>query len=113
MARLDKDGIAIYTAPDMVKLDKKNLKLERAQDVSFSPSEPLMSVYLAGEKEQPGKLLMYQLPEKKEIRSRSYMGAQDLKMFWHPQGDFLALKIEKWVARAVWGCAGLREVCVI
>jgi hypothetical protein len=141
MARLDRDGVAIFVAPDMVKLDKKNIKargrwaalaggwglgglaggwgagaaglragwpglvgsltglpgllggpagacaashthtphsplttptptpsttpqIERAMDLSFSPSEPLLAVYQAGENQQPAKLLMYSLPSK-------------------------------------------------
>jgi hypothetical protein len=33
------------------------------------------------------------------------MEAKDMKMFWHPQGDFLAIKVEKWVSPPDgWGC---------
>ena len=41
-ARLGRNAISVYEAPDMGLLDKKSVKLDAVQDFSWSPADPVM-----------------------------------------------------------------------
>ncbi|CAD7701705.1 unnamed protein product [Ostreobium quekettii] len=89
--------ISVYECPDMGLLDKKSLKLDAVEYFEWSPSEPLMSIYHRESQEGniPAKISLMQLPERKEIRQKNLFNVSSIEIFWHPQGDFLAVKVDR------------------
>ncbi len=41
-ARLGKNAISVYEAPEMGLLDKKSVKLDMVQDFTWSPADPIL-----------------------------------------------------------------------
>jgi hypothetical protein len=41
-ARLGRNAISVYEAPEMGLLDKKSVKLDAVQDFSWSPADPIL-----------------------------------------------------------------------
>ena len=41
-ARLGKNAISVYEAPDMGLLDKRSVKLDMVQDFTWSPADPIL-----------------------------------------------------------------------
>ncbi len=46
-ARLGRNAISVYQAPDMGLLDKKSVKLDAVQDFAWSPADPIMCASLS------------------------------------------------------------------
>ena len=45
LARLGRNAISVYEAPEMVLLDKKSLKLDSIQDFEWSPAADILCAY--------------------------------------------------------------------
>uniref|UniRef100_A0A383V8L2 Eukaryotic translation initiation factor 3 subunit B n=2 Tax=Tetradesmus obliquus TaxID=3088 RepID=A0A383V8L2_TETOB len=94
-ARLAKGAIKIYETPEMTQLDKKDLKLEGVQDFEWSPAEPLLAAYTQEVGDRPANITLYRIPERTNVRSKQLFNVSDVKIFWHPQGDYLAVKVDR------------------
>ncbi|KAF8067212.1 R1 [Scenedesmus sp. PABB004] len=92
-ARLTKGAIKIYETPDMGLLDKKDLKLEGVQDFEWSPSEPLLAAYTAEVGDRPANITVIRIPERTPVRSKQLFNVSDVKIYWHPQGDYMAVQV--------------------
>ena len=44
-ARMKKDQISVYQAPDMTLVDKKSITLEGVEDFCFSPNDPILACF--------------------------------------------------------------------
>ena len=80
--------------PDMTLLDKKSLKLDGVTDFLWSPAEAVLAVYQpeANAGNTPARVSLWAIPSRKEIRQKQLFNVSDVKMFWHPQGDYLCVK---------------------
>ena len=78
----------------MTLLDKKSLKLEGVSDFLWSPAEAVLAVYQpeANAGNTPARVSLWALPSRKEIRQKQLFNVSDVKMYWHPQGDYLCVK---------------------
>ena len=94
-ARLSKNAISVYAAPDMGLMDKRSLKLEAVQDFAWSPSEPLIAAYTSEQGNLPARIVLIRIPSRDEVRQKNLFSVSDIKMYWHPQGDYLAVKVER------------------
>lgn len=83
--------------PDMTLLDKKSLKLEGVTDFAWSPSEPLLAVYQpeANAGNTPARVSLWSIPARKELRQKQLFNVSDAKMHWHPQGDYLCVRVDR------------------
>jgi translation initiation factor 3 subunit B len=81
----------------MTLLDKKSLKLDGCTDFEWSPSEALLAVYQpelnAGN--TPARVSLWQLPQRREVRQKQLFSVSDAKLYWHPQGDYLCVKVDR------------------
>lgn len=94
-AKLSKNAISVYQAPDMGLLDKRSLRMEAVQDFVWSPSDPVMAVYTAEQGNLPARIVLVRIPERTEVRQKNLFSVSDVKMYWHPQGDYFAVKVER------------------
>ncbi|BDA47339.1 Eukaryotic translation initiation factor 3 subunit B [Coccomyxa sp. Obi] len=97
IARLGKGSISVYELPDMVLLDKKSLKLEGVQDFAWSPSQPVLCAYQTEQAggNLPARISLISFPEKRELRQKNLFSVSDVRLFWHPQGDYLAVQVDR------------------
>lgn len=81
----------------MTLLDKKSLKLEGVTDFAWSPSEPLLAVYQpeANAGNTPARVSLWSIPARKELRQKQLFNVSDAKMHWHPQGDYLCVRVDR------------------
>lgn len=99
-ARLQKGKIMVYqTGGDesarMKLVGGESIKADSVRDIEWSPTDPYLAAYLAEQGNQPAKITVIQLPEKAELRSKGMqLDVSDVKMLWHPQGDYLAARVE-------------------
>eukprot|EP00877_Chromochloris_zofingiensis_P000044 jgi/Chrzof1/1003/Cz01g36140.t1 len=94
-ARLGRNMISVYSTPDMVLLDKKSLRLEGVQDFEWSPAEPILAVYTTEQGNLPARIQLIKIPERTEIRQKNLFSVSDVNIHWHPQGDYLAVKVDR------------------
>ena len=96
-ARMGKNIVSVYSAPDMALVDKKSIKLEGVVDFCWSPADPILSVYQpeTGGGNQPARVSLISLPSKKEIRSKNLFSVSDVRMFWQQSGDYFAVKVDR------------------
>eukprot|EP00891_Asterochloris_glomerata_P006248 jgi/Astpho2/6248/Aster-03652 len=97
-ARMNKNAISIYEAPDMGLLDKKSLKLDAVQDFAWSPTDSIMCAYQSEQAggNLPARLSLIKLPERQELRQKNLFSVSAVQMFWHPQGDYLAVQVDRY-----------------
>ena len=90
-AKIGKNAVSIYEAPDMSLLDKKSLKLEGVTDFLWSPAEAVLAVYQPEQNagNTPARVSLWAIPSRREVRQKQLF---NVKMFWHPQGDYLCVK---------------------
>jgi translation initiation factor 3 subunit B len=95
VARIGKNLISIYATPEMGLLDKKSLKLEAVQDFEWSPAEALLAAYTAEQGNLPARITLVKIPERTEVRQKNLFNVSEVKIIWHPQGDYLAVKVDR------------------
>lgn len=94
-ARLGKNMLSIYECPDMVLHNKKSLKLDGVHDFEWSPSEAILAAYTTEQGNLPARIALVKVPERTELRQKNLFSVSDIKIFWHPQGDYLAVKVDR------------------
>lgn len=73
IARLGRNAISVYEAPDMVLLDKRSLKLEGVQDFEWSPKDDILCAYQSEQAggNLPARISLIKLPERTELRQKN------------------------------------------
>ena len=94
-AKIMKNTISVYEAPQMHLLDKKSIKLENVQDFSWSPSDNMFAAYQGERGNQPARVTVIEVPSKQELRQKNLFNVNDVKLYWHPQGEYLAAKVDR------------------
>ncbi|KAK2643511.1 hypothetical protein Ddye_025274 [Dipteronia dyeriana] len=74
-AKLGKNMISVYETETFSLIDKKSLKVENVMDFNWSPTDPILSLYVPelGGGNQPARVSLIQIPGKEELRQK---GAQ-------------------------------------
>ena len=64
-ARMSKDGaLQIYETPSFRLLDNKSVKVKGMRDFSWSPSENILSYWVAEDENVPARVVLMQLPSR-------------------------------------------------
>ncbi len=73
LARLGRNAISVYEAPEMVLLDKKSLKLEGIQDFEWSPAADILCAYQSEQAggNLPARISLIRLPDRAELRQKN------------------------------------------
>lgn len=114
--------ISVYTLPTMGLLDQKSIKIEGVVDFEWCPlgdkdkeaieiwddgknknlpkgfKKPRdnMLVYWQPEvQNQPARVTVMSVPTREILRSKNLFNVADCKLHWHPQGDYLCVKVDR------------------
>jgi translation initiation factor 3 subunit B len=41
----------------------------------------------------PARISLLRMPDRAELRQKNLFSVADVQMFWHPQGDYLAVQV--------------------
>lgn len=88
-------AINVYTAPEMTLLDKKSVKLENIKEFSWSPIAPIMAAFQAESGNLPARICLLSFPGREEVRQKNLFSVADVKMIWHPEGEYLAVRVDQ------------------
>mmetsp|Transcript_39693 Transcript_39693/g.112613 ORF Transcript_39693/g.112613 Transcript_39693/m.112613 type:complete len:705 (-) Transcript_39693:127-2241(-) len=97
-ARMGKNMISVYEAPEMGLLDKKSIRLDCLQDFSWCPTQPIIAAFQTEQSggNLPARVTLIKIPERTELRQKNLFAVAAAKMFWHPQGDYLAVQVDRY-----------------
>lgn len=97
LARLGRNAISVYEAPEMVLLDKKSLKLEGIQDFEWSPAADILCAYQSEQAggNLPARISLISLPDRTELRQKNLFSVSEVRVYWHPQGDYVAVQVDR------------------
>ncbi|GLJ05188.1 hypothetical protein SUGI_0013290 [Cryptomeria japonica] len=97
-ARIGKNAISVYETDTMGLLDKKLLKVDNVMDFSWSPTDPILSLFVpeGGGGNQPARVSLVQIPGREELRQKNLFSVSDCKMYWQSNGDYLAVKVDRY-----------------
>lgn len=96
LATMKRNAISVYAAPDMAMLDKKSVRAEGIHAFEWSPADPVLCAYQEEQGNLPARVVLLQFPSREEVRAKNLFSVADVRMAWHPQGDYLAVRVEKW-----------------
>eukprot|EP00889_Picochlorum_renovo_P000978 jgi/Picre1/28008/NNA_000969.t1 len=80
----------------MTLLDKKSIKADGIQSFEWSPADPILCAYQEEQGNLPARVVLIRSPDREEVRAKNLFSVADVRMAWHPQGDYLAVRVEKW-----------------
>ncbi|PWN87706.1 translation initiation factor eIF-3b [Acaromyces ingoldii] len=112
--------ISVYELPSMGLLDKKSIKIEGVADFEWCPlgdkdrdaieawgdgSNPpkgakkprdnLLCFWVPEVINQPARASVMSIPSRDIVRSKNLFNVSDCKLHWHPQGDYLCVKVDR------------------
>eukprot|EP00934_Nitzschia_sp_Nitz4_P006930 Nitzschia sp. Nitz4//scaffold5_size260463//152903//155209//NITZ4_000991-RA/size260463-augustus-gene-0.12-mRNA-1//1//CDS//3329555367//6920//frame0 len=93
LARMSDDWISIFETPSMLLLDKKSLATEGIQEFQWSPKANILACWTPERENVPAHVDLIEIPSRKKLRQRNLVNVTKCNMVWHPQGDYLAVKV--------------------
>eukprot|EP01116_Phalansterium_solitarium_P013601 TRINITY_DN30996_c0_g1_i1.p1 TRINITY_DN30996_c0_g1~~TRINITY_DN30996_c0_g1_i1.p1 ORF type:complete len:681 (-),score=213.67 TRINITY_DN30996_c0_g1_i1:785-2761(-) len=96
LARLHGDNILIYQTPTMDLLDKAPLVVPNIKSFAWSPSESSLAYFVPEANEKPASVVLVDLPSRRERRQKNLFSVSDCRIHWHPSGDYLLVKVDRW-----------------
>jgi len=96
-ARMTQDGtLSIYETPGCGLLDKKSIKVSGMRDFSWSPKENILAYWVGEDKDVPARVMLLEIPSRKELRVKNLFNVADCKMHWQKSGDYLCVKVDRY-----------------
>ncbi|KAF8694884.1 hypothetical protein HU200_037984 [Digitaria exilis] len=79
-------------------IDKKCLKLESVLDFCWSPTDPIIALFVPemGGGNQPARVCLVHIPGKEELRQKNLFSVSDCKMYWQNNGEYLAVQVDRY-----------------
>jgi len=94
LARLGEDSIHVYRTPEMQLLDKKPIKIVGVKDFCWSPTNHYIACWVPEMGNQAARVLIMELPNRKERRQQNFFNVVDCKLHWQSSGDYLCVQVE-------------------
>jgi translation initiation factor 3 subunit B len=95
VARMGDNAIHIYETPSFFLLDMKSIKIPGIRNFSWSPTDNVIAYWVAEETDVPAKVVLLEIPKKREIRTKNLFNVADCKIHWQKSGDFLCVKVDR------------------
>lgn len=95
-SRLATDSLLVYHTDTFSLLEKKSIKIQNISDFEWSPANNIVSYCVNEEKTVPARVVLMEMPNKNEIRSKNLVNVVECKMFWQNMGDFLCVRVERY-----------------
>lgn len=93
---LSNDSLLVYRTDTFALLEKKSIKIPNLADFDWSPSSDMVAYCVKEEKTVPARVVIMEMPNKTEIRSKNLVNVVEAKMFWQSMGDFLCVRVERY-----------------
>lgn len=93
---LSNDSLLVYRTDTFALLEKKSIKIPNLADFDWSPSSNMVAYCVKEEKTVPARVVIMEMPNKTEIRSKNLVNVVEAKMFWQSMGDFLCVRVERY-----------------
>ncbi|GMN54331.1 hypothetical protein TIFTF001_023453 [Ficus carica] len=113
-ARMGKNLISVYETETFSLIDKKSIKVENVADFSWSPTEPILALFVPelGGGNQPARVSLVQIPGKEELRQKNLFNVSDCEMYWQSNGDYLAVKLDRYTRTKKNTYTGFELFCI-
>lgn len=95
-ARLAIDSLLVYDTANFTLLEKKSIKIPYITDFEWSPTQNVISYWVAEHNNVPARVVLMEIPTKREIRSKNLVNVVEAKMFWQSAGEFLCVRVERY-----------------
>ena len=108
IARVQEDvQISVYELPAMGLMDKKSIKIEGVKDFDWMPMDmahedsrrnkfqDVIAFWTPEIGNQPARVTLMSLPNKEILRTKNLFNVSECKLYWHPQGDYLCVKVDR------------------
>jgi len=96
-ARMSNDGVlSVYETPGFGLLDKKSIKIEGLKGFSWSPKDNIIAYWVGEAKNVPARVVLLEIPSRKELRIKNLFNVADCKMHWQKSGDYLCVKVDRY-----------------
>ncbi|XP_058742411.1 eukaryotic translation initiation factor 3 subunit B-like [Vicia villosa] len=97
-ARMGKNILSVYETETFSLIGKKSLKVENITDFSWSPTDPIISLFVpeTGGGNQPARVCLVSIPSKEELKQKKLLSVGDCKMYWQSNGDYLAVNVDRY-----------------
>eukprot|EP00164_Ancoracysta_twista_P002855 GFYU01003799.1.p1 GENE.GFYU01003799.1~~GFYU01003799.1.p1 ORF type:complete len:687 (-),score=239.15 GFYU01003799.1:170-2230(-) len=94
-ARIQDETIKVFETPSMKLLDKKSISVPGIQDFCWSPTDNILAYWQPEKGNSPARVSLMEIPSRVEVRTKNLFNVNDCKMFWHNDGDFLCVKVDR------------------
>lgn len=97
LCRVTKSGnnIAVFESETMGLLGKSAIKSRNVVEVQFSPTDNTLCSWMPEQGDKPARVQLIEIPSKKEIRSLTLFNVVSCNIHWHPDGDYLCVKVDR------------------
>jgi len=102
-ARMGPDVISVYETPSMGLIGKQSVKVPGVKDFAWSPSKNILSYFVPEKDAVPAKVVLLEIPSKKELRQKNLVSVADCKLHWQSKGKFLAVKVDQMKSKKTTG----------
>ncbi|KAF8820624.1 putative eukaryotic translation initiation factor [Cardiosporidium cionae] len=96
IAKMGEDTLFVYELPSMsLMADDKSKRATFKYPLKrfdWSPGDNILSIWTPESKDAPGRLLLIEVPSRKELACKNVYNVDDASMHWQSKGDFLALR---------------------
>jgi translation initiation factor 3 subunit B len=99
-------AISVYEVPSMGLLEKKSIKIEGVRDFEWSPAtvtdsegrrqrDEMLAYWTPEVGNQPARITLLNIPSRTVVRTKNVFNVNDCRIHWHPQGDYLCVKVDR------------------
>eukprot|EP00287_Rhodomonas_sp_CCMP768_P016914 CAMPEP_0202816822 /NCGR_PEP_ID=MMETSP1389-20130828/7203_1 /ASSEMBLY_ACC=CAM_ASM_000865 /TAXON_ID=302021 /ORGANISM="Rhodomonas sp., Strain CCMP768" /LENGTH=668 /DNA_ID=CAMNT_0049488933 /DNA_START=11 /DNA_END=2017 /DNA_ORIENTATION=- len=96
-AKIAPDAVQVYSSEDMKVLDKKSFKLPGVREFHWSPAQNVFAAFVPAQDagQSPARVVLVEVPSRKELRQKNLFSVAETQMYWHPDGTYLAVKVDR------------------
>ncbi|PAA71608.1 hypothetical protein BOX15_Mlig024115g1 [Macrostomum lignano] len=92
-------ALQVFETPSFSLLDKKSISVQDVQDLSWSPTDNILAYWIAETDNQPARVILMTMPEKREVATKMLFNVADCRMHWHPQGNYLCVRVNRYTKK--------------
>jgi len=95
-ARKTEGAISVYETPSMSLLDRKSISAPNVSQFAWSPKDNYLAYWVTEQDQIPARVTILHIPSRKEIRVKNLFNVQDICLYWHNDGRFLCVKVDRY-----------------
>ncbi|KAK4538258.1 hypothetical protein CDCA_CDCA16G4283 [Cyanidium caldarium] len=97
MAQLGDDCVHVYgPLPEQVGLvDRRPVPAHGVSGMEWSPAANILALWSPEEGQSPARVLLLEMPSRRELRQKALYSVAQIELLWHPQGKYLACRVDR------------------